>query len=105
VCSQEQVFILEHYFALKYIVAVHEAFNNAYPEKEVPNKTNNTPTGYNIWGHRECLSVTSAHRMTNGCNYGRTDFKQCISSKNSIRLQEFNIDIVFLRFIRKGVNE
>jgi hypothetical protein len=33
------VFILKHYFGLLLFVAVHEAFSNAYPNKEVPNKT------------------------------------------------------------------
>jgi hypothetical protein len=33
------VFILEHYFASKSFAAVREAFSNAYPDKEVPNKT------------------------------------------------------------------
>jgi hypothetical protein len=33
------VFILEHYFVSKAFAAVREAFSNAYPEKEVPNKT------------------------------------------------------------------
>jgi hypothetical protein len=37
------VFILEHYFASKSFAAVREAFSNAYPEKEVPNKTTIRP--------------------------------------------------------------
>jgi hypothetical protein len=35
----ERVFVLEHYFASKSFIAVHEAFRNAYPDEEVPNKT------------------------------------------------------------------
>jgi hypothetical protein len=35
----ELVFILEHYLASKSFAAVREVFNNAYPDKEVPNKT------------------------------------------------------------------
>jgi hypothetical protein len=35
----ECVFILEYYFASKSFAAVHESFSNAYPDKEVPNKT------------------------------------------------------------------
>jgi hypothetical protein len=35
----ERVFILEHYFASKSSAAVREAFGNAHPDKEVPNKT------------------------------------------------------------------
>jgi hypothetical protein len=35
----ERVFIIEHYFASKSFAAVREAFSNAYPDKEVPNKT------------------------------------------------------------------
>jgi hypothetical protein len=35
----DHVFILEHYFASKSSAAVHEAFGNAYPDGEVPNKT------------------------------------------------------------------
>jgi hypothetical protein len=39
VCSRaERVFVLEHYFASKSCAAVREAFSNAYPDKEVPNK-------------------------------------------------------------------
>jgi hypothetical protein len=33
------MFILEHYFALKSLAAGHEAFSNAYSDKEVVNKT------------------------------------------------------------------
>jgi hypothetical protein len=33
------VFILEHYITSKSFAAVREAFSNAYPDKEVPNKT------------------------------------------------------------------
>jgi hypothetical protein len=35
----ERVFIFEHYFASKLFAAVREAFSNAYPDKEVANKT------------------------------------------------------------------
>jgi hypothetical protein len=35
----ECVFILEHYFASKSFAAVREGFSNAYPDKEVQNKT------------------------------------------------------------------
>jgi hypothetical protein len=35
----ECVFILENYFASKSFVAFREAFSNAYPGNEVPNKT------------------------------------------------------------------
>jgi hypothetical protein len=38
-CRGEHVFILEHYFASKSFAAVREAFSNACPDKEVPNKT------------------------------------------------------------------
>jgi hypothetical protein len=33
------VFILEHHFTSKSFAAVREAFSNANPDKEVPNKT------------------------------------------------------------------
>jgi hypothetical protein len=35
----KRVFILEHYLAPKSFAAVRKAFSNAYPDKEVPNKT------------------------------------------------------------------
>jgi hypothetical protein len=35
----ERVYILKHYFVSKSFIAVREAFSNAYPDKEVPNKT------------------------------------------------------------------
>jgi hypothetical protein len=33
------VFITEHYFATKSFATDGEAFSNAYPDKDVPNKT------------------------------------------------------------------
>jgi hypothetical protein len=38
-CGCERVFILEHYLASKSFAAVREPFTNAYPDKEVKNKT------------------------------------------------------------------
>jgi hypothetical protein len=38
----ERVSIFEHYIASKSFAAVREAFNNTYPDKEVPNKTEYT---------------------------------------------------------------
>jgi hypothetical protein len=35
----EPVFVREHYLAAKSFAAVREALSNAYPDKEVPNKT------------------------------------------------------------------
>jgi hypothetical protein len=35
----QSVFILEYYFASKFFAAIREAFSNAYPDKELPNKT------------------------------------------------------------------
>jgi hypothetical protein len=37
--KSERVFILERYFASKPFAVVRETFSNAYPDKEVPNKT------------------------------------------------------------------
>jgi hypothetical protein len=82
---EQNVFILEHYFVWKWIAADREAFSNAYPDKEVPNKK--TPTGNNISGHSNYFSVT------NTC---RTDFKQCINCNNVLLLQEFNTAIGFV---------
>jgi hypothetical protein len=59
----EHVFILEHYFSSKSFAAVRDAFSSAYHDKEVLNKTT-PPTGNKILGHRICLSVTNAHRVT-----------------------------------------
>jgi hypothetical protein len=39
VFASRTVSILEHYFASKSFAAVREAVSNAYPDKEVPNKT------------------------------------------------------------------
>jgi hypothetical protein len=50
----DRVFILEHYFASKSFAAVREAFSNAYPDEEVPNKTT-IPTHNKISRHRKCL--------------------------------------------------
>jgi hypothetical protein len=61
ICIHEQgrVFILEHFVASKSFAAIHEAFSNAYPDKEILNKT--TLTGNNILGQ---LIVTSAYQVT-----------------------------------------
>jgi hypothetical protein len=47
-CVHSRTFLASKSFA----AAVREAFSNAFPGKEVPNKT---PTGNNIWGYRKCL--------------------------------------------------
>jgi hypothetical protein len=58
----ERAFVLEQYLASKsFAAAVREAFSNAYPDKEVPNKTT---TSNEISGHRKYLSVKTAHRAT-----------------------------------------
>jgi hypothetical protein len=72
---------------------------NAYPDKEVQKKTNNTPTGNKISGHRKCLSVNIAHRMTRQPKLDRADFKQC---NNGLRLQEFNTATGVAVFCVKG---
>jgi hypothetical protein len=41
----ERVFILENYFALKLLSAVHEVFSNAYPDKNAPCKITIQKTG------------------------------------------------------------
>jgi hypothetical protein len=97
----ERVFILEHYFASKSFAAVREAFSNAYPDKEVPNKTiRRLVTKFRETGS-VCLWQVLIQRQ-NGRNYGRTNFKQCISCNNGIRLQEFNIVIGFVVLCVKG---
>jgi hypothetical protein len=89
----ERVFILEHYFASKSFAAVHEAFSNAYSDREVPNKTiiHRLVTEFRNTGS-VCLWQVLIERQ-NSWNYDRTDFKQCISCNNGIRLQEFRIAI------------
>jgi hypothetical protein len=92
----ERVFILEHHFASKSFADVREAFSNAYPDKEVPNKTTLhrlvikcRDTG------SVCLWQVLIERQ-NSWNYDGTNFKQRISCNNRIQLQEFNIAIGFV---------
>jgi hypothetical protein len=93
VCSRtERVFIL----AMKLFDTVREAFSNAYPGKEVPNKTT-IHWLVTILGYRKCLWQVLTERQ-NSWNYCRIDFKQCISCNNGIRLQKFIIAIVFVVF-------
>jgi hypothetical protein len=98
----ERVFILEHYFASKSFAAVREAFSNAYPDKEVPNKTivHRLVTKFRDTGS-VCLWQVLIERH-NSWNYGRTDFKQYISCNNGLWLQEFNIAIGFVVLWVKG---
>jgi hypothetical protein len=58
------VFIVEHDFAYESFADVREAFSNAYPDKEVPNKTVLHRLVNKISGHRKYLSATNAHRGT-----------------------------------------
>jgi hypothetical protein len=92
----ERVFILEHYFASKSFTSVREAFRNAYPDKEVSNKTTVHRLGTKFRGTGSvCLWQVRIDRQ-NSWNYDRTNFKQCISCNKGIWLQEFNIAIGFV---------
>jgi hypothetical protein len=89
----ERVFILEHCFVSKSFAAVREAIDHAYPDKEVPNKTT---IHWLVTKFRDTRSVYLWQVLIerqNSWNYGRTDFKQCISCNNGIRLQEYNVAI------------
>jgi hypothetical protein len=59
----ELVFISEHYFASKSFAVVREAFGNAYPDREVPNKTtmHKLVTKFRDTGS---VHVSRAHRAT-----------------------------------------
>jgi hypothetical protein len=87
----ERVFIFEHHFVSKSFAAVREAFSNAYPDKEVPNKIaiHRLVKTFRDTGS-SCLWQVLIERQKSW-NYGRTDFKQCISCNDGMRLQEFNL--------------
>jgi hypothetical protein len=57
------VLVLEHYLASKSFAIVREAFSNAYPDIEVPNKTTIHRLVTKFWDTK-CLCVTSARRAT-----------------------------------------
>jgi hypothetical protein len=84
----EQVSVLEYYFASKSFVAVRKAFSNTYREKEISNKTTIhwlVTTFRDTW----IVCVWQVHiERQKSWNYGRTDFKQCISCNNGIRPRE-----------------
>jgi hypothetical protein len=84
------------YFASKSFVAVREAFSNAYPDKEVPNKTtvHRLVTIFRDTGS-VCLWQVLIERQ-NSWNHGSADLKQKISCNNGTRLQEFSIAISFV---------
>jgi hypothetical protein len=89
----ERVFILQHHFASKSFAAVREAFSCTHPDKEVSNKT---AIHRLVTKFRDAVSVCLWQVLIerqNSWNYGRTDFKQCISRSYGIRLQKFNIAI------------
>jgi hypothetical protein len=74
----ECLFILEYYFALKSFAAVPVTFSNAYPDKEVPNKT----TMHQLVTTFLCDKCLSS------------DFKQCIRCNNGVWLQESILSLV-----------
>jgi hypothetical protein len=90
------VFILEHYFASKSFATVREAFSNAYPDKELLNKTtvHRLVTKFLDTGSVNLGQVLIERQ--NSCYYCRTDLKQCISCN------EFNIAICFVVLCMKG---
>jgi hypothetical protein len=99
----ERVFILEHYFASKSFAAVREAFSNAHPDKEVPNKTTIHRLVTKFWGQgKDCLCQVLISDKTSEIT-AVTDFKQCISCNNGIRLRELNIATGFVVLWVKGL--
>jgi hypothetical protein len=92
-CVQEQNVCSFSNIASKSFAAVRKAFNNAYPDKEVPNKTtvHEPVTKFRDTGSVCLWEVLIDPR--NSWNYGCTYFKQCISCNNGIRPQEFNIAV------------
>jgi hypothetical protein len=58
------VFIIRHNFALKSLAGVREAFNNAYPGKEMPNKTAMHREVTKFWGTQSvCLWQVLIQRL------------------------------------------
>jgi hypothetical protein len=105
----ERMFILEYYFASKSFAAVLKVFtsNNAYPDKEVPNKTEHRMVTRCYHSGNTCLIEALIERQNN-LNCGCADFKQSFSRKNGIRLREYKATEVrcyywFCRFVREQV--
>jgi hypothetical protein len=80
-------------FRTKSFVVVREAFNNAYPEKEVPNKVILTNWQLLSPGRRQYLPVTGDNERQNSLNY---DFKHSISCNNTKRQQELSTVIGYV---------
>jgi hypothetical protein len=92
----ERVFILEHHFASISFAAVSESFSNAYPDKELPNKT----TIYRlVTKFRDTGSV--CHKSSSRKNYGRTDFKQ-LQQRDTIAAIQYCHWL--RRFVREEIN-
>jgi hypothetical protein len=89
-----------HYFVSKLFAAVREVFSNTYADSEVPNKTIRRLVTFRDT-EIVCLWQALVERQ-NSWNYGRVDFKQCISCNNGIRMQEFNTAIGFIVLCVKG---
>jgi hypothetical protein len=60
------MFVIEYYFASKSFATVREAFNNASPNKEVPNKTTVHRLLTTFWTHKVfvCDKCSSSDRTT-----------------------------------------
>jgi hypothetical protein len=56
----ERVLILEYYFASTSLPAVREAFNNACPDKGVPNDTTVQKMLTKFWYTKKCFCATLA---------------------------------------------
>jgi hypothetical protein len=99
--SHELLFILEHYFAQKSSVAVHEAFSSAHGPKHLRKKDGNIQTRNKISGDWRCL-LQMLYRATDELKLRCTHFKQYINCNNRIRLKEFN-PVIGLVVLCEGV--
>jgi hypothetical protein len=81
--SRMWAFILEHHFASKSLTAVHEAFSNARPYMEVPNKMTIRRLVIKFHGTGRVCPWQLLIELQNCWNYGST----ASSSASAVRIQ------------------
>jgi hypothetical protein len=97
------VFIPEHYFASKSFAAIREAFSNAYPDKEVPNKTTIHRLVTKFRDTKSVCAVISAHPATKQLKLRPYRFQAVHQLQQRDTAARIQYCYWFRRFVREGV--
>jgi hypothetical protein len=92
---EELMFVLDHYFEIKWFTAVCVVFINVYFKKQVPNDTKiGTPTGNKTSGHGTCLWKVLVEIKVELRSYRVETVNQMQKRNATARIQYFHCFVV-----------